>query len=90
MLGDRLKLARKRSGLSLPDLAERIGHDVSAQAISKYERGKMFPSSRVLLALAKALDVSLDFLMSDPRHPARTETPPPAQPKPQSHSSIAR
>jgi Zn-dependent peptidase ImmA (M78 family)/DNA-binding XRE family transcriptional regulator len=65
VLADRLKLARKRAGLSLRDLAERIGHEVSAQAISKYESGKMYPSSGVLVALAKALGVSLDFLMSD-------------------------
>lgn len=65
MFGDRLRLARKRAGLSLRDLAERIGNDVSAQAISKYESGKMFPSSSVLVALGKALDVSLDFLMSN-------------------------
>jgi transcriptional regulator with XRE-family HTH domain len=65
MFGERLKLARKRAGLSLRDLADRIGNDVSAQAISKYESGKMLPSSSVLVALARALDVSLDFLMSN-------------------------
>jgi len=65
MFGERLRLARKRAGLSLRDLADRIGGDVSAQAISKYESGKMYPSSGVLVALGKALDVSLDFLMSD-------------------------
>jgi Zn-dependent peptidase ImmA (M78 family)/transcriptional regulator with XRE-family HTH domain len=65
MFGERLKLARRRAGLSLRDLAERIGNDVSAQAISKYESGKMFPSSSVLVSLGKALDVSLDFLMSN-------------------------
>jgi transcriptional regulator with XRE-family HTH domain len=65
MFGERLRLARKRAGLSLRELAERMGNDVSAQAISKYESGKMLPSSSVLVALAKALDVSLDFLMSN-------------------------
>jgi Zn-dependent peptidase ImmA (M78 family)/DNA-binding XRE family transcriptional regulator len=65
MFGDRLRLARKRAGLSLRELAERIGNGVSAQAISKYESGKMFPSSSVLVALGRALDVSLDFLMSN-------------------------
>ena len=65
MFGDRLRLARKRAGLSLRDLAERIGNDVSAQAISKYESGKMLPSSSVLVSLGKALGVSLDFLMSN-------------------------
>jgi transcriptional regulator with XRE-family HTH domain len=65
MFGDRLKLARKRSGLSLRELAQRVEHAVTAQAISKYEGGKMYPSSSVLIGLAKALDVSLDFLMSE-------------------------
>jgi len=65
MFGDRLKLARKRAGLSLRELADRLGNEVSAQAISKYESGKMMPNSSVLVALSKALDVSLDFLMSN-------------------------
>ena len=45
-------------------LAEQLTPRVTAQAISKYEAGKMLPSSAVLVALGKALDVSLDFLMS--------------------------
>jgi Zn-dependent peptidase ImmA (M78 family)/DNA-binding XRE family transcriptional regulator len=62
--GDRLRLARLREGLSLEKLAARLDNKVSAQAINKYETGKMMPSSSVLVSLAKALDVSLDFLMS--------------------------
>ena len=65
MFGRRLRLARKRAGLSLRALAERMDPRVSAQAISKYEAGRMMPSSAVLAALGEALDVSLDFLMSD-------------------------
>ena len=64
MFGKRLRLARKRAGLSMRSLAERMEPKVSAQAISKYEAGKMMPSSAVLVGLGKALDVSLDFLMS--------------------------
>ena len=45
-------------------LAERVTPPITAQAISKYETGKMMPSSAVLVGLGKALDVSLDFLMS--------------------------
>ena len=45
-------------------LAERVTPPVTAQAISKYEAGKMMPSSTVLVGLGRALDVSLDFLMS--------------------------
>src|ERR1700722_17179888 len=61
--GTRLKLARLRADLSLAGLADRLDNQVSAQAINKYEAGKMMPSSGVLVNLAKALDVSLDFLM---------------------------
>lgn len=64
MFGERLKLARRRAGLSLQALAERMSPPVSAQAISKYESGRMMPSSAVLVGLGKALGVSLDFLMS--------------------------
>ena len=64
MFGQRLKLARRRSGLSLRALASRIDGRVSAQAIGKYERGEMMPSSTVAIALADALDVSMSYLMS--------------------------
>lgn len=45
-------------------LAAIMDPPISAQAISKYESNEMMPSSRVLVGLGKALDVSLDFLMS--------------------------
>ena len=64
MFGQRLRLARKRAGLSMRALADAASPKVTAQAISKYEAGKMLPSSSVLVGLGKALDVSLDFLMS--------------------------
>lgn len=60
-LGERLKSARKRAGLNMRALAERAG--VSAQAISKYERGLDIPSSAVSIRLAKALGVSLEWLL---------------------------
>lgn len=64
MFADRLKIARKKAGLSLRDLSERANPPVSAQALSKYEANKMMPSSAVLVGLAKALGTSVDFLMS--------------------------
>jgi len=65
VFGERLKLARKRSGLSLRALSDALGNRVSAQAVGKYERGEMMPGSDVLDLLAKALDVSPQYLMSD-------------------------
>jgi Zn-dependent peptidase ImmA (M78 family)/DNA-binding XRE family transcriptional regulator len=63
MLGERLKLARAKAGLSLRDLESKLGGLVSAQAIGKYERGEMLPSSRVLIALSDALGVSERYLV---------------------------
>ena len=62
MIGERLRIARRKSGLSLRDLATRMGDQVSHVAIGKYERDEMMPSSTALVGLAKALDVSLEFL----------------------------
>ena len=67
MFPQRLKLARRRSGLSLRSLSSAMGHAVSAQAIGKYERGEMRPSSTVSIALAEALDVPVSYLLSPTR-----------------------
>ncbi len=63
-IGHRIKLARLKEGLSLRDLAAKMDGLVSAQAIGKYERDEMLPGSKVLLALGKALNVSLDYLLA--------------------------
>jgi Zn-dependent peptidase ImmA (M78 family)/DNA-binding XRE family transcriptional regulator len=65
MIGARLKVARAASGLSLRDLAAKIDGLVTAQAIGKYERDEDMPSSGVLIALASALGVTVDYLLSD-------------------------
>lgn len=59
MIGARIKQARKAAGLSLRALAAKA--DVTAMAISKYETGKSTPSSKVLLSLAKALNVRTEY-----------------------------
>lgn len=65
MIGPRLKLARSAAGLSLRGLEQRMGCRVTAQAIGKYERDQSMPSSGVLIALADALSVSVDYLVGD-------------------------
>ena len=65
MIGTRLKVARTAAGLSLRRLEARIGNLVTAQAIGKYERNESVPASAVLIALADALDVSVDYLAGD-------------------------
>lgn len=66
MFQERLRLARKKADLTMQELADRISPPITAQSISKYERGKMMPSSDVLVELSRNLDVSLDFLMGGP------------------------
>jgi len=51
---------RKKCGLSQEELAERI--QVSRQSVSKWETGDAMPDFNKLLALADALDISLDEL----------------------------
>jgi len=65
MIGRRLKIARAASGLSLRELSAKMDRPVSAQAIGKYERDEDMPSSGVLINLAKALDVTVDYLLSE-------------------------
>ena len=59
--GRRLHAARKMAGMSMEALAQASGSVVSKQAISKYEKGQIKPGSEVLLALAKALGVKIDY-----------------------------
>src|SRR5277367_2739881 len=65
MIGKKLRIARAAAGLSLRDLAARIDGRVTAQAIGKYERDEDMPSSGVLMALARALGVREEYLLSD-------------------------
>ncbi|MBS0616015.1 MAG: ImmA/IrrE family metallo-endopeptidase [Verrucomicrobia bacterium] len=58
-LGIRLQQARKAAGLSLRALSDLV--DLSHAAIKKYEDGVVYPSSDVLIRLARALKVRVDF-----------------------------
>lgn len=60
MIHDRIRRARVLRGLSLEDLAQRLG-DISKQALSKFEKGAAVPNSARLLQLAQALDVKPEY-----------------------------
>lgn len=59
MIGSRIERARNAAGLSQRALAEQV--QLSAMAISKYERNEVTPNSTILLRLAKALGVRVEF-----------------------------
>src|SRR5258708_9420825 len=65
MIGHRLRTARAASGLALRGIEGKIDNLVTAQALSKYEQDEMMPGSQVLIAVAKALRVSEDYLLSE-------------------------
>lgn len=57
----RLKQARLMRGFSLEKLAQSLAAPISRQAINKYEKGQMKPDSTVLIALANALGMKIDY-----------------------------
>lgn len=61
----RLLQARRMQGLSLAEVREKIGDIVTIAALSKYEKGLSMASSKVLIALSDALDVTTDFFFRD-------------------------
>jgi transcriptional regulator with XRE-family HTH domain len=86
-IGDRLRSRRQERGLSLRELADRLG--VSPSLISQIERGRAKPSVSTLYAIVAELDVSLDELLFNDTRPAeRTsgETAPASPPAPDSRS----
>jgi Zn-dependent peptidase ImmA (M78 family) len=61
LFGERLRRARLMRGLTLRELAERLGglgQSLSHAALQKYEKGLMGPDSTVLLALARLLELA--------------------------------
>ncbi|MFB2586271.1 helix-turn-helix domain-containing protein [Herbiconiux liukaitaii] len=62
-IGARLRTARSDRGLTLAELAASTG--ISASTISRLEGGGRQPNLDLLIPLAKALELSLDELVSD-------------------------
>ncbi len=62
-LGEKIKAARKNAGLTQEQMAEKLM--ISRPAITKWEMDKGIPDIENLKAIAKLLDVSLDYLLND-------------------------
>ena len=62
-LGEKLKDARKRAGLSQEQLSEKL--NVSRSAVAKWETDKGIPDVENLKALSRMLQVSVDYLLDD-------------------------
>ncbi len=75
-LAGKILYCRKKAGLSQEALAEKLG--VSRQAVSKWETGDAVPELSKLVLLAKAFDVTTDWLLSEsePEESPEPEIPP--------------
>ena len=62
MIGPRIAALRRERGLSQSELARRI--QVSPSALGMYEQGRREPSADTMVALADALGVTMDFLLT--------------------------
>ena len=62
LLGERIAALRRQAGLSQAELAHRL--QISASAMGMYEQGRREPSVDTLIAMARELEVSTDFLLT--------------------------
>jgi len=61
MLNTRLREARMDKGFTQQALSEEV--DVALRTYQCYEQGRIAPSLEVLIKLANALDISIDYLV---------------------------
>lgn len=61
VFAQRLVNARKIRCMSQRELCNSVGIELSPTAIAKYEKGAMMPSSKILIALANALGMKVDY-----------------------------
>lgn len=66
--GERLRQIRKEMGETQDEFAARIG--TSKQVLSRYEGGQRIPKISLVESYAKALNVSVDYLMGESRQEA--------------------
>jgi len=65
-MGQNIRHERKRQLLTIEKLAEKA--DISDNFLGKLERGEGMPSLPTISSIAKALNVSIDFLLGGPEH----------------------
>ena len=63
-IGKNVKIARESKGLSQLDLVGRIEGNIDTTNISRIESGRTNPTIFTLFRIARALDVSLEDLVS--------------------------
>jgi transcriptional regulator with XRE-family HTH domain len=72
MVNERIKSARLAAGLTQTELGRRVNKSVST--VSEWELGKRTPDLEILPDLARALNVSVAYLIGDTSSPTPTAT----------------
>jgi transcriptional regulator with XRE-family HTH domain len=62
-LGKKLKALRKEKGWSQDEFAHEA--QIDGRQVSRYENDRVMPSIEVVIKMAKAYDVSIDYLLVD-------------------------
>lgn len=68
-IGDSFKRFRQERGLTQQQVADAL--DLHKQAWQRYESGKVVPSATLIINLADAFNVSLDYLVGRSNNPQR-------------------
>lgn len=63
MIGDKIKLLRRKRKLTQSQLANEL--NVTAQAVSKWEKGLSYPDIETIIKISKIFDVTTDYLLKD-------------------------
>lgn len=61
-IGERIRYARKKNNLTIPNLSKLTG--LSVGNLSDLENNKSMPSSNALIKLKSALNISIDWLLT--------------------------
>lgn len=63
MIGDKIKMLRRKRKLIQSQLANEL--NVSAQAVSKWEKGLSYPDIETIIKISELFDVTTDYLLKD-------------------------
>jgi len=76
--GEKIKKARKKSGLTQSQLGDKLG--VSASMLAQYETGKRNPKIETLLKISEAIGIPLDELIGLDNEEKQEKTSPDTEP----------
>lgn len=62
--GEKLRILRKREGITLHELAQTFGH-ADHTFLSRIERGQKAPPLELVMAIAQRFNITIDQLLKD-------------------------